>query len=137
MFSLIAVSAGGVSAAGAVSAGAVSAGGQMLPIASTGDGGSIGLLFFLSGFLFYGFMYLKYRNTNKRHMHARETDATIDNVTGADEFVGKRKRQRNRRMQGANERQIEGAQNTGLAAQFMNGNSGAASGNMVRRIMKS
>lgn len=133
MFSAMAMSAAG--AAGA--AGAVSAGGQMLPVASTSDGGSIGLLFFLSGFLFYGFMYLKYRNTNKRHMHARETEATIDNVQGADDFLGKRTRQRNRRMQGANERHIEGAQNTGLAANFMNGTGGGASASMVRKIMRS
>lgn len=119
------------------SAGAVSAGGQMLPIASTSDGGSIGLLFFLSGFLFYGFMYLKYRNTNKRHMHARETEATIDNVRGADEFIRKRTRQRNRRMQGANERQIEGAQNNGFGAGLLNGATGGGSVSMVRKIMGS
>lgn len=91
--------------------------GQLL--ASGGDSdsiGNVGLLFFLSGFLFYGFMFLRYRNVDKRHQHAKETEVEIDNVQARDDFVGKRNRQRNRRMDGANERQIEGAQNTGLAA---------------------
>lgn len=92
------------------------AAGPMLATASSNDGGSIGLLLFLSGFVFYGFMYLRYRNTNKRHMHAKETTAEIDNVRVADNFVARRTRLRNRRIQGANERQIEGAQNTGLGA---------------------
>lgn len=91
--------------------------GQLL--ASGGDSdsiGNVGLLFFLSGFLFYGFMFLRHRNVDKRHQHAKETEVEIDNVQARDDFVGKRNRQRNRRMDGANERQIEGAQNTGLAA---------------------
>jgi len=91
--------------------------GQLL--ASGGDSdsiGNVGLLFFLSGFLFYGFMFLRYRNVDKRHQHAKETEVEIDNVQARDDFVGKRNRQRNRRMDGANERQIEGAQNTGLVA---------------------
>ena len=91
--------------------------GQLL--ASGGDSdsiGNVGLLFFLSGFLFYGFMFLRYRNVDKRHQHAKQTEVEIDNVQARDDFVGKRNRQRNRRMDGANERQIEGAQNTGLAA---------------------
>lgn len=87
--------------------------GQVL--ASDGsDAGSLGLLFFLSGFVFYGLMYLRYRNVDKRHMHARETEATIDNLQVSDDRVGKRTQQRNRRIQGANERQIEGAQIGGI-----------------------
>jgi len=91
--------------------------GHVVASSSNGDsGGTFGLLFFLSGFVFYGFMYLRYRNVDKRHAHAKETETAIDNVQARDDFVGKRNRQRNRRMDGANERQIEGAQNTGLAA---------------------
>src|SRR5690625_8033957 len=66
-------------------------------------------------------MYLRYRNINKRHMHARETEATLDNVRAADELVGKRTRQSNSRIKGANERQIKGAQNRGLAASLLDG----------------
>ncbi|WP_434081172.1 hypothetical protein [Sanguibacter sp. Z1732] len=69
---------------------AAASGGPFLAIGSNGDGSSIGLLFFLSGFLFYGLMYLRYRNVDKRHMHARETEAEIDNVRAADDFVGRR-----------------------------------------------
>ena len=99
--------------------------------ADSGDGASFGLLFFLSGFIFYGAMYLRYRNINKRHMHARETEATLDNVRAADELVGKRTRQSNSRIKGANERQIKGAQNRGLAASLLDG----AADNPVGRIM--
>ncbi|MGC0143158.1 hypothetical protein [Pseudactinotalea sp. Z1732] len=111
---------------------AAASGGPFLAIGSNGDGSSIGLLFFLSGFLFYGLMYLRYRNVDKRHMHARETEAEIDNVRAADDFVGRRTRQRNRRIAGANERHVEGAQNGGLgAAGLLN----STSGHSVRNIL--
>ncbi len=80
----------------------------------SGDIGSLGLLLYLSGFVFYGLMYLRYRNVDKRHMHARETEATIDNLQATDELKGKRTRLRNKRMDGANERHIEGAQLSGI-----------------------
>lgn len=99
----------------------------------SGDGASLGLLFFLSGFIFYGAMYLRYRNINKRHMHARETEATLDNVQASDEFVGRRTRQSNSRIRGANEREIRGAQNRGFAAGLLDG----AANNPVGRIMSS
>ena len=90
---------------------------QVLAASSDGsDGGSSGLLLFLSGFVFYGLTYLRYRNTDKRHLHARETEAKLANVQATDDLVGKRTRQSNKRISGANERQIEGAQGTGLAA---------------------
>src|SRR5690625_6293385 len=99
--------------------------------ADSGDGPAFGRLFFLSGFIFYAAMHLRYRNINKRHMHARETEATLDNVRAADELVGKRTRQSNSRIKGANERQIKGAQNRGLAASLLDG----AADNPVGRIM--
>ena len=111
--------------------------GAPVVLAAESDLATVGLLFFLSGFLFYGFMFMKYRNTNKRHMHARETQAEIDNVVAADERTGRRTRQRNSRIKGGNERQIEGAQSTGLAAGFMNGLGGGDSVAKVRRLMRS
>lgn len=110
----------------------LAAGAPMLAMAD-GDGGSIGLLLFLSGFVFYAVMYLKYRNIDKRHMHARETEATMDNLRVADDLQGRRTRQRNARMQGANERQIEGAQNSGLASGIL----GSVSGSSVQDVFTS
>ncbi|HLS75155.1 MAG TPA: hypothetical protein VK046_15425 [Actinomycetaceae bacterium] len=93
---------------------------QIMAAGSEGsDGGFVGLLFFFSGFVFYGLMFLRYRNTDKRHMHARETEAKLANVQATDDYVGKRTRQSNKRIKGANERQIEGAQATGLAASVL------------------
>lgn len=101
---------------------------------SGGDVGSIGLLFFLSGFVFYGLMFLRYRNTNKRHMHAKETEATTDNMQVADNYRGERKRLKNKRIDGANERQVEGAQSTGMVSTLLNGAVGSSSwGRLLRR----
>lgn len=93
--------------------------GQVLASSGDGDIGSIGLLFFLSGFVFYGLMYVRYRNIDKRHMHARETEATMANVRAADDFQGKRTGMSNKHIKGGNERQIEGAQGTAGVANVL------------------
>lgn len=121
-----------------ITSGVVAAGGgPMLAMGSGGsDFGAIGLLFFLSGFLFYGFMYLKYRNTDKRHMHARETESTIDNVRAADDFLRRRTQQRNATIKGANARHVEGAQNSNVGTGLLSGilDSSGASRSVGRMI---
>lgn len=108
---------------------------ESLAASSSGsDAGSIGLLFFLSGFVFYGLMFLRYRNSDKRHMHARETEASIANVRATDDFLGTRTRQSNKRLKGANERHIEGAQGTGLAAGLLRNASGGSVRQMLSRF---
>lgn len=77
---------------------------------SDDDGGSgIAYLFLLSGIIFYVIMYLRYRNTDKRHMHETETSAVTLNMKKADELVKRRKGLKNARMQGANDREVRGA----------------------------
>lgn len=93
--------------------------GQVMASSGGGDGGQIGLLFFLSGFLFYGIMFMRYRNTDKRHMHARETEAVMDNVQASDDYLGERTRLTKKHIEGGNELQIEGSQAGGLAAGLM------------------
>ncbi|ROR72372.1 growth/differentiation factor [Bogoriella caseilytica] len=103
-------------------------------LASSSDGGgSIGLLFFLSGFLFYGLMFLRYRNTDKHHRHAQETEAKLANVQAGDELRGKRTRLREKRIKGANERQVEGVQSSGAMAGLL-GSGPGGSGGSVRKI---
>ena len=67
----------------------------------------------LAGFIYFAIIYLRYRNSDKRHHHEAETPATIQNLQQYDQFVKHRKRQRNRSMKGRNDQQIEGALNDG------------------------
>lgn len=90
--------------------------------ASDSDSGkSIGYVFFLSGFVFYGIIYLKYRNVNKRHHHESETEATKLNIVAADAKVGEEKGLRNSRMNGANNTRVDGAGAPGLFGGNMGG----------------
>ena len=65
-----------------------------------------GLLLFLSGFVFYGFVYLRYRNTDKRHMHESETEATMLDVRGVDQHINTLKGLKNSKMEGANNHEV-------------------------------
>lgn len=78
--------------------------------ADDSDGfGKLGLLFLTAGFVFYGAMYLRYRNTDKRHHHEAETKAEMRNLQQADVFASSMKRLRNSRMRGANNTAVRGA----------------------------
>lgn len=77
-----------------------------------GDASNIGLVFLLSGFVFYGIMFLVYRNVDKRHHYARETEATKHDVKAADERVRSLKGLSNSRMRGANNTEVRGAPNS-------------------------
>lgn len=84
--------------------------GQVLAASSSDDeGGSIGLLFLASGFIFYVVVYLKYRNVNKRHKHESETHATLLNMQEHDQFVQSKKGLSQRAMAGANHTDVRGA----------------------------
>jgi hypothetical protein len=56
----------------------------------------------LSGFAFYAFFLLRYRNSNARHYHEKETKATMENVRKADKLLQRRTGLTNSRMAGAN-----------------------------------
>lgn len=72
---------------------------------------AIPLLLLLSGFIFYGYIYSKYRNTDKRHSHETETMSNIANLGALDNLVEHRTRLKNSKMTGANHDRIEGALN--------------------------
>lgn len=91
-----------------VRAGEVLAGGS-----SDGDGGGFGLLFLLAGPLFYGYVYLRYRNTDKRHEHEKKTEATLHDVRGDDRQVRSLRGVSHSRMKGANNREVRGSLNQG------------------------
>lgn len=77
---------------------------------SDGDSGSIGYVFLASGIIFYIVMYLRYRNSNKRHRHESETEATLLNMEQTDSFVQSKTGMSNSKMQGANNHAVRGAQ---------------------------
>ena len=72
-----------------------------IPLFKNSDDDFSWLLFTL-GFVYYGFMYSRYRNKGARHYHEKETKSTTDNMRTVDNFVTKRTGLRNARMEGAN-----------------------------------
>ncbi len=75
---------------------------------SSGDARLFGLLFFLSGFVFYGLMYARYRNSDKRHRHEAETEAQMVDVRVWDQQVDTQKGVKHSKMKGANNREVRG-----------------------------
>ncbi len=69
---------------------------------SSDDGSGLALLLLLAGPVFYGLMFLRYRNTDKRHRHESETKATMHDVRATDEYHRSLKGVSHRRMKGAN-----------------------------------
>jgi len=62
----------------------------------------VGLVFALSGFAFYYYYYMKYRNTGARFEHETDTKTTMNNVQKLDTLVKRLTRLRNSEMSGAN-----------------------------------
>src|SRR5699024_8855487 len=77
---------------------------------STGSIADVAAVFLLSGFIFYGLMFLRYRNINKRHQHESETEATTADMRSEDRRVDSVTGSTSSRMSGANNRQVRGAQ---------------------------
>ncbi len=77
---------------------------------SSGDDDSSAglLLLFLTGFIFYGIMYLRYRNSDARHSYENETKKDVTNMVRFDEFVEKRKKLRNSSMTDRNDKSLDG-----------------------------
>jgi hypothetical protein len=79
------------------------------PYLLTEDGYSYSLAFLTLGFIYYAFIYAKYRNKSARHYHEKETKATIDNLRKKDTFITKRTKLKNSRMDGANNTSVKGS----------------------------
>ncbi|MCL1847670.1 MAG: hypothetical protein FWF91_06900 [Coriobacteriia bacterium] len=86
------------------------------------DGGWIVLALLLAGPLFFSIMYARYRNSDKRHFHEKETPATISNLRKYDNYVKTLKRQNSKRISGANDQLVQGSivNSKGLTAQITN-----------------
>ncbi len=75
---------------------------------SGGDAGWIGLVFFTSGFAYYGYVVRRYRNADARHRYEDETAAHMANGQADDHFVASRTGLPNERMLGANDTDVSG-----------------------------
>lgn len=65
-------------------------------------------LFLLSGFAFFGVMYMRYRNANARHTYESETKRTVSNLVKKDEFLEHREHLRDAEIEGENTRALKG-----------------------------
>ena len=65
-------------------------------------------VFLLSGFIYFGIMYARYRNSGARHKHETETKTNMTNLRKYDQFVKKRERLKNPKMEGANNTKVSG-----------------------------
>ena len=74
-----------------------------------GDASNLGLVLLLAGPVFYGLMYLRYRNSDKRHRHESETRAEMHDLKVRDDRIKSIKGVSNSRMRGANNNEVRGA----------------------------
>jgi hypothetical protein len=82
----------------------------MIPASSDSDSAAfVPLVLCLAGIIYYFWIFSKYRNTDKRHTHERETSTVIQNVQRSDQLVEHRKALTNSSMAGSNQGKIEGA----------------------------
>ena len=65
-------------------------------------------LFLLSGFIYFGIMYSRYRNSGARHKHETETKTNMTNLRKYDNLVTRRRRLSNSSMEGANNKRVSG-----------------------------
>ena len=65
-------------------------------------------LFLLSGIVFFIVNYLRYRNSNARHHHEKETKTKMFNLRKVDDFIKKQKGLTNSRIAGANNTKVSG-----------------------------
>ncbi|MDR1421840.1 MAG: hypothetical protein LBI64_03125 [Coriobacteriales bacterium] len=84
-----------------------------------GDIAYLALALLASGFIYYGFIYARYRNQDKRHSHEHETRALIENVQVVDQLRQHRTGLSNAEMAGRNDARIEGALNRGATGEGM------------------
>lgn len=65
-------------------------------------------LFLLSGFVYFLVMYMRYRNSNARHHHEKETKTKMFNLRKLDNLIKRQKGLSNSRMTGANNTKVSG-----------------------------
>jgi len=67
-----------------------------------------GFLFFLSGFIYFFLMLIRYRNANARHHHEVDTKSELSNLRKVDHYVTRRTRLTSPKIDGANNTSVQG-----------------------------
>ena len=67
-----------------------------------------------AGIIFYVVMYLRYRNSDKRHYHEKDTKRNITNIKPVDNLIKRKTRLRNSTMMGANNKKVYGSKTTNI-----------------------
>lgn len=65
-------------------------------------------LFLLSGIIYFFVMYMRYRNSNARHYHEKETKTKMFNLRKVDNLIKRQKGLSNSRIEGANNTRVSG-----------------------------
>ena len=75
---------------------------------SDDDPSMIFLLLLLSGFIYYGIMYSKYRNQGARHVYEKETKNEVSNLKKVDDLLERRKGLKSSTIKNRNDYKLEG-----------------------------
>ncbi len=63
----------------------------------------------LSGFIYFFYIYLKYRNFDARHKYETDTNTNLSNLRKVDKLIGRKTGLTSSRMEGANNMKVNGA----------------------------
>lgn len=96
--------------------------GFFLTVNIVDDEGSPSWIFMSIGVVFFLIMYFRYRNSDARHTYETETKKEMTNLRQVDKFIKTMKRLSNSRMNGANNRTLEGQ--AAVSKEFGNGSGG-------------
>ena len=72
------------------------------------DDNTFFLALLLSGFIYYGIMYARYRNKDARHVYENETKHTVENIKRYDNLLNKGIKSNNPDIENRNDSKIEG-----------------------------
>ena len=73
------------------------------------EGGGWGWLFVFSGFIYYAYIYNRYRNKSARHYHEKETKRDMSNLQAIDLKTTIKRRLRNSKIEGSNYNDVRGS----------------------------
>ena len=85
--------------------------GLVLMLFTYNDENNWPLLFLLSGFIYFGIIYGKYRNASARHNYETETKTKMENLIKKDTYIKTLRRVTNASMVGANNKTLKGTKN--------------------------
>ena len=77
-------------------------------------------LFLLSGVLYFLIIYGKYRNSEARHNHEKDTKTNMSNLVKSDKLVRREKRLSDSKIKGANNTMVNGSLNSSTAMNLLN-----------------